>query len=114
MTHSFSTRRSSDLLLFFKRDENQRVVGRLQGIDKAHAIPFARAQQVALGDEEVLAANAHVQRELMIAHRLGRRGDLAVRAVLEIAQKGVADGARPEERRVGKACVSTFRSRWST
>src|SRR3546814_11626909 len=44
----------ADHLLFFRRDENQRVVGRLQGIDKAHAIPFARAQQVALGDEEVL------------------------------------------------------------
>src|SRR3546814_4012497 len=35
----------ADHLLFFRRDENQRVVGRLQGIDKAHAIPFARAQQ---------------------------------------------------------------------
>src|SRR3546814_8099651 len=26
----------ADHLLFFRRDENQRVVGRLQGIDKAH------------------------------------------------------------------------------
>src|SRR3546814_14748921 len=43
-------------------------------------------------------------------------GHVAVRpgaAALEVAQDRLAEKRRSEERRVGKECVSTCRSRWS-
>src|SRR3546814_5786198 len=43
-------------------------------------------------------------------YRLGRVG---ARSVVSIVKAGADDGMRSEERRVGKECVSTCRSRWS-
>src|SRR3546814_2898468 len=44
-------------------------------------------------------------------HRHDARGQLRLKRAYEPAES--ADGTRSEERRVGKECVSTCRSRWS-
>src|SRR3546814_13177600 len=58
----------------------------------------------------------HEDRAVGALHGIAVAGDqLAVRVDLETALAGVARTfRRSEERRVGKECVSTCRSRWST
>src|SRR3546814_11141897 len=67
-----------------------------------------------------LTATDHqdVQRVVLLAQALGRLGELGQRLAHRVAQPLARTsretlGKRSEERRVGKACVSTFRLRWS-
>src|SRR3546814_13757212 len=59
-----------------------------------------------VGDAAGLALSTMV---IVQAVRLGARGSTVARMVLNVA----LDTVRSEERRVGKECVSTCRSRWS-
>src|SRR3546814_4280980 len=67
------------------------------------ALPICRGSRL-IGSGEPIGARgpAGNRRALLLAgrHALGKRG-------------GAAGGDRSEERRVGKECVSTCRSRWS-
>src|ERR1700741_4522242 len=82
----------ADLDLFLGRDEHEGVVGRLQRLGEALAVPFARAQQVVARHPEALALDPDVELELVIAGMIARKGDLAVGARLEVAEERVAHG----------------------
>src|SRR3546814_16652177 len=71
-----------------------------------------RAGDVALDDDRVIIAVARLERAAEVEPRLlGDDADDVRRHPAEI-QPGHSQ-ARSEERRVGKECVSTCRSRWS-
>src|SRR3546814_18111338 len=75
---------------------------------------FGRAQAVAggrLGVEELRIAAGRALAGLLGAHG-GGEGDLGEGAGHDLAPLTAGDG-RSEERRVGKECVSTLRSRWA-
>jgi hypothetical protein len=94
-THAIGLILADDLHLL-GRHEHQRVVRRLERVDVAEAIPFAGTQQIVARHPEALALDADVELELVIACRLARKGDLALGARFEIAQEGIAHGARIE------------------
>src|SRR3546814_9196003 len=50
--------------------------------------------------------------DLAVLMNLNHNGQ-AISLSSKLAERGVRDGERSEERRVGKECVSTCRSRWS-
>src|SRR3546814_20893655 len=105
MTHPFPTRRSSDLA----------------GIDDDLLEPFCvsgewaqvadnlieRYQGTATRIVSYFAGMAWARDE----HALGAWGELA--RAIRAANPAEAPDVRSEERRVGKECVSTCRSRWS-
>src|SRR3546814_19481050 len=98
------------------------VAGDREGVGVAE-----RAGDVALDYDRVIIAIARLERAAEVELRLLRddaddagRGILAEQGRLRAAQhldpldvRQVADLGRSEERRVGKECVSTCRSRWS-
>src|SRR3546814_17809894 len=89
----------------------------------SHPVEHARGQaeiMAGLGgvEEGIAAARAFGARDVVVAHRELRSGRRqAVRCGglrLPTAAAGVSDSPEdPEERRVGKECVSKCRSRWS-
>src|SRR3546814_1313679 len=89
----------SDVCSSDRDDEAGAVVGNVN----AEAVLDRRPVEVGVGAgiraDDLEPGNAHV---------------VAVDGEASIGQRDVGARCRSEERRVGKECVSTFRSRWST
>ena len=81
---------------FGRGHEHQCVVRGFQRFGKARAMPFARVQQIAAGDEKAFAADADIQRKLVIAGGRSGKGDLPLAARFQRAQVRIADGRRIE------------------
>src|SRR3546814_10009544 len=62
--------------------------------------------------QEVVAVQSRVHVDVQMRHLLGCSGTDRVPQAQTLVRKGLAY-RRSEERRVGKECVSTCRSRWS-
>src|SRR3546814_17425376 len=99
MTHSFPTRRSSDLG-YLIGEENQGIAFMFTMMNNARLA--VGVQGVALAERAYQQARAYAFERTQ--GRLLEGGDGAAKIVQH---------PRSEERRVGKECVSTCRSRWS-
>src|SRR3546814_16622749 len=99
MTHSFPTRRSSDL---------QREGEQVLGIGRARC-GIGEGQALLLGAARIVARGEPVDRPV------GDRGESGLPVILAAKRwRQMREAAeRTEERRVGKECVSTCSSRWS-
>src|SRR3546814_11420043 len=97
MTHSFPTRRSSDLVI--------RREFRLHEGDAFNSFQVKRSA-------DRIKSLGYFQEKLEVEQKPGSAPD---RIVLEtnVEEKSTGELQRSEERRVGKECVSTCRSRWS-
>src|SRR3546814_12214613 len=63
---------------------------------------------------DLIGAQAYAQRDYRLALDQGKSDETARRYALSLGISGQKDAAiRSEERRVGKECVRTCRSRWS-
>src|SRR3546814_12194762 len=97
MTHAFPTRRSSDLWIQEARDKAAGIV-----INAAAYTHTSVALLDALNAAEKPVVEVHLS-------NIYRRESFRHHSYISPA----ATGVRSEERRVGKECVSTCRSRWS-
>src|SRR3546814_12391184 len=106
MTHSFPTRRSS--YLSAASPERTIAVDRARGTERS-------AEQAALaGDGSGSGAGRHPQLGENVLQVASHGVRAQVKGLSDLAVRQAPGGVpRSEERRVGKECVSTGRSRWS-
>src|SRR3546814_19476000 len=97
MTHSFPTRRSSDLGSFARSISRTAVLPSVARDVSARLLSPVRRQLGDIGGGELLLAKSQ-ERQRRYRRRHGGCG---------------GQGLRSEASRVGKECVSTCRSRWS-
>src|SRR3546814_13961087 len=106
------------VVLFFKQKTayEMRISDWSSDVCSSDLVDRARAQSADSGD--ALGQPLHLGIKLVVA-RLGRKGDadpqhrFAQRRARRHLQQLLAEPGRSEERRGGKECVSTCRSRWS-
>src|SRR3546814_19994439 len=109
MTHSFPTRRSSDLEIVGRRPERNRdpLTRKIGGCGNGEVGPHDQAFDAAQHVEDEEAA-------IRKSGRYARRsGGCANGSEVDPAGGNGGVDLRSEERRVGKEGVSTCRSRWS-
>src|SRR3546814_17813268 len=110
MTHSFPTRRSSDLQRGSVSVELVILLPALFAVlflgMQAALYYHARTVAIAAAQEGARAAGAETGSE-------SRGVDAANAFIDDIGNDVLQQAVRSEERRVGKECVSTCRSRWS-
>src|SRR3546814_16999464 len=101
MTHSFPTRRSSDLVY--------RIGGTFRTATQIVLSEDETIQHVALGD--TVSWEVAVAGHILFLKPRERAGPTNL--IVTTSRGGTLRSYRSEERRVGKECVSTCRSRWS-
>src|SRR3546814_20339902 len=106
---------SSDLMLGARDDGGFRLVDR-HAVEEV-AVHEASGAGVGFGPGEMLfgfvaIGDDAVDRQLVLVGKI--KVALVVRGAAEDGAGAIIHPHRPEERRVGKECVSTCRSRWST
>src|SRR3546814_19948033 len=112
LTHSCPTRRSSDLCSRCR----QRILGEAGCRDREVAPQHLREQVLRCLDQGHLVRRPLRKKSHLVAQRLGEeRPDNHLDLQIDGPEKRTCAQSlrRSEERRVGKECVSTCRSRWS-
>src|SRR3546814_17513509 len=110
MTHPFPTRRSSDLLKGIGKDEVAAVAGDLVEVESLYA---AKKLIAALGSSLVEGRQNGLGYDTSSLSALRLNTGISGLERADVILLAGTNLRRSEERRVGKECVSTCRSRWS-
>src|SRR3546814_14694279 len=109
MTHSFPTRRSSDLYCVDRHDHRS-AANRFPKVNRTSAASIEKPiHNVKVPMNAAEAASKSIRRWKLVSSYLER----AICCFLPASGRKTEMVERSEERRVGKECVSTCRSRWS-
>src|SRR3546814_20475424 len=87
------------------REDGFRLLALTIDYNQRHRVEIEAARRIAV----VLGAERHI----VLPLDLRGFGGSALTGDIAVPKAGVQPGIRSEERRVGKECVSTCRSRWS-